>query len=291
MLKRVSDQVVTWQTGTVCTPGFAQLAPVPTGRFNIMDRSSNFIWYAGWATPNQTLTVADDGLVRLVHASGFTMWSAGQQVTPPPPVTDLPVPADYDGDGKLDLAVYRPTTGTWYVLTSRSNYAPGSALMWTWGTSGDVPVPADYDGDGRADPTVWRPGTPATWYVRLSSTDYWESGTITHGQTSDVPVPGDYDGDGKADLVDWRPANGTWYGLTASSGFAPGSLWSTPWGGEVPGDVVVPGEYDGDGKMDPTIWRSANGYYYVRPSSTGYVGWITWPLGNSTQGWVPVRVR
>ena len=31
---------------------------------------------------------------------------------------DVPVPADYDGDGLADVAVYRATTGEWFVHRS-----------------------------------------------------------------------------------------------------------------------------------------------------------------------------
>ena len=30
------------------------------------------------------------------------------------------MPADYDGDGRADVAVYRATTGEWYLLGSSS---------------------------------------------------------------------------------------------------------------------------------------------------------------------------
>ncbi|MBN1670151.1 MAG: hypothetical protein JXR37_03920, partial [Kiritimatiellae bacterium] len=34
----------------------------------------------------------------------------------------LPVPADYDGDGRADPAVYHPAGGMWYILASREGF-------------------------------------------------------------------------------------------------------------------------------------------------------------------------
>jgi hypothetical protein len=81
-----------------------------------------------------------------------------------PALGDVPVPADYDGEGRADVAVYRRSVGLWLIRRS----GDGGLTQISWGAAlTDAPVPGDHDGDGRADVAVFRPGT-AEWYVRRS---------------------------------------------------------------------------------------------------------------------------
>ena len=81
------------------------------------------------------------------------------------------VAADYDGDGRSDLAIWRPSTGVWWVQTSSSNYKKYTTTEWGVSALGDVPVVGDYDGDKKADLAVYRPGT-GEWWVLTSSSGY-----------------------------------------------------------------------------------------------------------------------
>lgn len=97
--------------------------------------------------------------------------------------TDRSVLFDFDGDGKTDIAVFRPATGQWFRNQSTSGFDSVN-----WGQAGDIPAAADYDGDGKADVAVFRP-TAGTWFLNQSTAGFL---TEAFGQNGDRPTQSAY---------------------------------------------------------------------------------------------------
>jgi len=136
----------------------------------------------------------------------------------------VPVPADYDGDGRQDAAVFIQRSGVWLIKQSSDN----AVRTVQFGLSSDKPVPADYDGDGKTDIAVFRSGT---WYILNNGNRFTG---VQFGFATDKPVPADYDGDGRADIAVYR--DGIWFLLRSTAGFA-----AVQFG--LPTDVPVPAVY------------------------------------------------
>ncbi len=212
--------------------------------------------------------------------------------------------ADFDGDGKSDLSVFRPSEGNWYLNRSTAGFS-----VINWGISSDVPVPGDYDGDGKTDFAIFRATADSSFpdFYILNSSNFTFSG-YSWGLPEDIPVIADYDGDGKSDIAVFRPSNSTFYVLKSGDGgvltysrVPPGfrpvagdfdgdgkadftyfnqGQWRIAkssdnyqsaeivfWG--LDSDKLVPADYDGDGIDDVAVYRPSDGVWYIRKSSGG----------------------
>lgn len=231
--------------------------------------SGTLVFAGGQTNQSFVVPIANDGVVEpdesftviLSNATGggSTLGvpnTAMVFITNTVPIPENATFFDYDGDGRADLSVRRPSNDIWYLR--------GSAIGFTglqWGVMGDRLAPADYDGDGRTDIAVFRP-SEGRWYVVMSAGMTFQS--FSWGANGDLPVPTDRNSDGVSELVVYRESNNTWYVRSTTAG----PLSTAAFGAA--GDKPVRGDFDGDGVGDNALFRPSNSTWYVQRSSGGF---------------------
>ena len=129
-----------------------------------------------------------------------------------------------------------------------------SLLSIYLGQPGDVTVIGDFDGDGLTDIGAFCEGH---WLLRDAATG--QISDVQFGQADDIPMEADFDFDfdGKDDLTLRR--EGTGYVRRSGDQV----VERTTWGHLQPGDSVIFGDYDGDGRAEPAVRHAAKGAWEI----------------------------
>ncbi len=178
----------------------------------------------------------------------------------------IPVTADYDGDGKIDIGYWSPLESVWTIVRSSDGQQLNISIDRSFSKQNLEPIAGQFDQDDRADIAFFSPNS-ATWFIFTSLNGYEASKAIKikFGKAGDIPVAADYDGDGIKDLAVFRPKTNEWIYRSSISGAKVTEKFASR-----TGDFLVPADYTGDGKADIAVYRGEelHGVWFILDSST-----------------------
>ena len=213
-------QAQTWPSG-----GYS--LPLPAGTYDV-SASGNLPYRL-----SGTVTLGVDN----------AQWEYGFKAT----LADQPIPADFNGGHKTDVAVYRPSTSEWFIDGQPHSIPFG-------GLAADIPLTGDFDGVGHAEMTIYRPST-AQWFVNGPNGAHMVA--IFGGSSSDIPVPGDYDGVGHTEVAIYRASTAQWFVIGPTGG----KILANFGGPNL--DIPIPGDYDGVGHTELAVYRPLTAEWFV----------------------------
>jgi len=183
---------------------------------------------------------------------------------------------DFNGDGKTDFVVARGTSTPLTEGTAPSELAPRR----------NVDSSVETKTRTRAEKTDSAIAPPIYWYTSING-----SGTTGVGQLGDAATdfitPEDFDGDGKDDLAVWTEAPATQANFKILQSTT--NTVRVDFFGQTGDDPAVVGDYDGDNKADPAVFRcpalgggDGQCYFFYRGSNanpSGNITYVPWGFG------------
>ncbi|MBY0528057.1 MAG: glycoside hydrolase [Gemmataceae bacterium] len=262
--------------------------------FDVSVNGGNTAFSATTATASITVTAALGDTIGVFRPSGGTFFlldvplpPAGTSTSFDPATTnqfqfgatgDIAVSGDWLGTGQVEMGVFRPSTGTWYLSTTNGNYDPATVMQVRFGMSGDVPVAGHWLGTNVSYIGVFRPST-GTWYLNTVMPAVGVPGTysaattiqVQFGTSGDVPVVGEWLSDSFDRIGVFRASAGTWYldefgdlddyRDAGTSAYVPELTARVLFG--TTGDFPVVGDWLGDGFDHIGVFRPSAGTWYL----------------------------
>jgi hypothetical protein len=170
-----------------------------------------------------------------------------------------------------DLVEYDPWG--WFYRDSGNGVWQTEYAHWYWNL--DVPFIADLDNDGFDSHLAYRVST-GEW---LLAADKTLPGPKADKGTQPLPFGGRFLEGSRGDLGLWSMQGGSVSLLSLTTG----QTATFRWGGRE-GDVLVPGDYDGDGYDEIGVWQQTNLTWYWKRAPDGPIAQATF----GTPGCVPV---
>jgi len=189
---------------------------------------------------------------------------------------DMPITGDWNGSGSSKAGIFRASSGVFVLDYNGDGLYTSADKTYNFGVGaqpGDVPVVGDWSGDGLTKIGLFRQGY--FWILDTNGNGIFEQGvdqsTAFGGVTGDVPVVGDWNGSGRSKLGLVRMG---FFWILDHNG--DGSLDNVNLGGGdkafafggISGDVPVVGDWNGDGRAKPGVFRG--GFFWVLDVNGNY---------------------
>jgi hypothetical protein len=168
---------------------------------------------------------------------------------------------DFNGDGKLDLAVSNGTMDSVWVLLGNGDGTFQAPVSFNTPTAAEWVVAGDFNGDGKLDLAVAGSGDTLSIFLGTGDGTFQHAGDLPVLLGANAVVVGDFNGDGVADLAVTYQQQGAVSVLVGNGDgtFQPRLDYPT---GIYPAALAA-GDFNGDGRLDLVVANGADQTFSV----------------------------
>ncbi len=178
----------------------------------------------------------------------------------------------FDANSSTDVMIVSPKSGRTFSLL---NNGTGTFSAEVLNFASAAVFADDFDADGKSDLMIASNGRSTVGFTGKTfpeiNTTFLKNSCTATGQTRYV----DFNASGFTDFTSWNPVDGYW--TSHSSITSSPLLYAFPWGLGNLGDIPAPGDFDGDGKTDRSVFRTSTGTWWIYKSSDN--GWFAFNFG------------